>query len=159
MAPNVKVGSYGKILEPTLSITADTYTAGELLGPLLTISGPAAKLGGSFVIEGASLFDQKGQNPSVDMIFFNDNPLSTTFTDAASLTVDPNDHAKIEGVIHISDWTVFNASGFGQDKDANLKIQMPSSQNTLYMAMITRTALSVVAATSDFGPKLHIMND
>ena len=159
MPPNVKVGTYGKILEPSLSITADTYTAGELLGPLLTISGPATGLGGRFVIESASIFDQQGQNPSVDMIFFNANPLSTTFTDAASLTVDPNDHAKIEGHINISDWISFNASGFGQDKDANLKVQMPASQNTLYMAMITRTALSLVAATSDFGVKLHILND
>lgn len=151
-------GNFGRELTFTLSVTAGTYTAGTLLGHKLTLSNPAIELGGSGIIQGVTIYNQGGESPDLDIILFNENPASTTFTDQAALDVDDNDLDKVSGLISVTSWSAFSDNSVGQERSANFKFQMPASQNTLYIGIITRSALST-AATTDFSGKIDILLD
>lgn len=156
----VKAGGFSLQVNTTLSIHASTaaYASGDLFGTLITISGPARLPGLGGLIQHFSVEDKANLKPSLDVVFFNQNPASTTFTDNATLDIDDNDLNKIAGILHISDWTSFNDNAYGQDKDANLRFNLSVTVNTLYYAMVIRNVASYVA-TSDITAKLNILQD
>ncbi len=145
-------------LDFTLSITAGTYTAGQLIGHKITVSGPAVDLGKGGLIQSVILHDLGNQQGLIDVVFFQEDPASTTFTDQAAFDVDNNDLPKAFATSHVADWTAFNTSAFGQEKDANLAFALPSSQNTVYMACVARSTMSFTA-TNDLSGSINVLRD
>jgi hypothetical protein len=155
----VKSGGFGIELTPTLSIGASaSYAAGDVLGHLLTISGPCRTPGVGGIIENVSVSDLGGLDASLDIIFFKQNPASTTFTDNGALAVDPNDVPKVAGVAHISDWTGLGTPSYGQDHNFNGRFQLSATVNTLYAVVVARSTVSLTASNA-LQPKFNISSD
>ena len=156
----VKAGAFGFQLETTLSInaTAAAYAAGDLLGPLITLSGPCRAPGLGGVIQNVSVTDLAKQNASLDIVIFNQEPTSTTFTDNAALDIGDVDLLKIACVAHISDWSSFGDNSYGQDHNFNAQFKLSSTVNTIYACLVARSA-ATYTTNADLTLKLNISSD
>jgi hypothetical protein len=144
----------------TITVTCSTaaYTAKDNIGGLMTMQLAKGHLSG--VIQTLVLSDAAAQAKEMDVVFFNANPTTSTFTDNAALIVSDADLKKICGVATVtaSDYKVFNVSSTSNCvASVNPSIQFHlNNTSVLYLGMVDRSAYDA-AATTDLGLIVSIL--
>jgi len=97
----VSAGGYTTSFLTIPTITAGAYSSGYCIGGLQTLSNFNRASGSSGMINAITVSDKAKQSSALAIVFFNDNPTYTTFTDHAALTIAAADLNKIVGIIQI----------------------------------------------------------
>ena len=111
------------------------HAAGSSLGGLITLQAPA---NGSWQTITAAFSD--GLTPSLDVVLFSDNPVSSTITDGAPVSVASVDLGKVIGVVHITDCSSLGSPTLCQSEPQT--VPAVSGGSVVYAAVITRTAVT-----------------
>lgn len=155
----VSAGGYTTVLTSALTCTAGAYVAGYDIGGKLTLTSAVRVSGGSGIINSLILSDKGKQNSAVDIIFFDADPASTTFTDNAALTVADADLTKIIGVVNITanDYASFADNSVATVKNLGLAFKVTTSTN-IYATVVSR-GTPTYASTSDLSLKVKMYQD
>lgn len=90
------LGGYTATAAPTITVsTSPAYSAGDLVGGKLTLSSILRTSGGTALIQSLLLRDTSNQKAALELIIFDSDPSSTTFTDNAALSINAADVSKI----------------------------------------------------------------
>jgi len=155
----IAVGSTGVV---TVAPTCDTsaYATGELIGGKLTFTGAMREKYGTGVIHSVVIADKAKQNVALDIVLFDSDPSSTTFTDQATLTIADADLLKVVGVISVvaTDYKSFADNSVADLKNIGLIVKSNSSSTSLYGCLVSRGTPTYASAT-DLQIKLKILQD
>lgn len=124
------------IITPTL--TALTYTAGEAMGAVWSISNAAKAAGGGVRIDSLFVIDLDSESADLDVMLFRDSIAAVT--DSAVFDPSDADLAKFRGSVSIAaaDWKVLNDNAAASK--ANIGLVIPSLVGTtLYGVLVSRS--------------------
>lgn len=120
-----------------LTITANSaYSTGNVLGGLMTIANMARVAGGSGLVQSTVANCKTNQTVSIDVIYFNANPSSSTFTDKTAFSVAAADFNKVIGVAHITDWTNLGTPSTGQAQNQAMPFKLASGTTGYAVAVV-----------------------
>ena len=111
------------------------HPAGSSLGGLITLQTP---VGGPWQAITAAFSD--GLTPALDVVLFSDDPVSSTITDGAAVSVASVDLGKVIGVVHITDCSRLGAPTLCQSEPQ--AIPAATGSGMVYAAVVTRTAVT-----------------
>ncbi len=135
------------------TVTAGAYSSGQDIGGKLTFTGALRNSTRSGMLVSVSVVDQAAQTADLEVVLFNDNPSSTTFTDAATLDIADADMAKIAGVISLGSTSRFSYADNGIKYIGSLAIPLQGGQasgtasRTVYAALVSRGTPTFAAST------------
>ena len=117
--------------------TATTgYTAGDQVGPLITLANAARVSGGGGVITGVTLIDQGDVIGAYDVVFF-DSSVSSLAGDNLAFSISDADALKVVGIVQLAG--AFDITNNRIAQAYNLAVPYVCSGSTsLYCALITR---------------------
>lgn len=151
-----------------VSVTAVTdstpdYASGDLCGGKLTFTAALSQDTGTGMLISVNICDKSGQVGDVDLILFDSDPSSTTFTENGTFAVDPADVTKIMAVIGPRSATDFTfTTGVKSLGSLAWPLRAVSSTGaparTFYGAMVAREAINLASA-SDLTVRLGIVLD
>lgn len=144
-------------LTSTLTVTATTYEALDLVGGKNTLSGAVRASAGSGRITSVVIADQAAQAGSYDAIYWSADPSATTFTDEAALDVADADLLKIICSIPVTTTTTFSDNGLTSSNNIGCAFEVPSG-TSIYMAVVARST-PTFAATTDVQVRTTIEQD
>lgn len=144
------------VITPTVT-SGSAYSAGQLIGGLLTVTGGVRGSGLTGLLQKVIMNTKSAQNSQVDLIVFKSNPSSTTFTDKTTYNLNVADFDKVIGIIHISDWTSHGTPSTGQGSTLALPVKATGSA-LLYACMVAR-GTPTFGSTSDVSLSLQIIQD
>ena len=81
----------------TVGATATTYASGDLIGTKITLTDACLEVGSEATLVSITAADLDKQNQPCDVVIFNADPSSTTFSNDSALDVDDSDLPKICG--------------------------------------------------------------
>jgi hypothetical protein len=142
-------------IKGTPTMSGATYSTGQLIGTKLVLSG-ATRITGLAVIESLVLSDKGNAKGAVNVVFFEANPMSTTFTDHTTLAVNSADLVNICGGVQItsSDYIGFSANAVASK--TGLGFEFNSTDTNLYAAIIAN-GTNVYASSSDLQLTVNIL--
>jgi hypothetical protein len=149
-----EVGNNEITLTAAITSTVVTYTTGQSIGGLLTItnaarvSGSAGAAGTSGLIQKAVLGSTVTNTVQVDVIYFNANPSGSTCTNAAAYSLAAADRSKVIGFAHITDWEASAVAYSGQAQNLAIPYALVSA-TSIFACVVARGSI-VGASTSDF---------
>ena len=135
-----------KVLTATPVIDTAIYASGDLIGTKMTLAG-AAKLSRVGRINSIVIADQAKQDAAIDVIFFDSNPSTTTFTDNAALDVADADTLKIIASVKI---VAADYSDFADNSVATKAVDLGFATvggGDLYACLVSRGTPTYAAAT------------
>ena len=140
ISTSTQIVTLNQSYEVTPVITTDAYTAGDALGSKLTVSATSTPIGGSAFIESVAIFDKGANSTAIDVIFFSEDPDSTTITDNAALDIADVDLNKINSMVSMTatDYVAFNDNSAGFLKNLGIPVALAATNRTLYAAMVER---------------------
>lgn len=153
----------GQVADIAAEIAAEitgAYSAGDLIGSKITLTNAARYVGGSGRIQSLALADAAAQKSDIDVIFFNADPDSTTFSDDAELAVDDADLGKIIGCVSIdgsTDYIEFADNAVAIKPGIGIGFQLPAGRD-LYACLVCRGTPTYVAA-NDLLLRVNIIQD
>jgi hypothetical protein len=135
------------VATPTVS-AASIYADGDLVGGKITLASAVRAAGAGGVIQAITLTDLAKQSAAIDVIFFNADPSTTTFTDNAAFDVADAELVNIIGIVKLAaaDYAAFNDSSAICKTGINLPFVLAGT--SLYAALVTR-GTPTYAATTD----------
>jgi len=141
-----------------LTVDTNAYAAGDLVGGKATINLPPWTLqpGAAFLIQSVGLVDQASQRAPIDFVFFNDDPVGTTFTENAALDIADNDLLKVAGFAALSTYAAFADNSFGQYVGPAIPVILARGATKLYAAGVCR-GTPTYAATTDLRLRVGII--
>lgn len=122
-------------IEVAVTTSATAYAAGDCIGGLISISNSTREENRNLYIQSATVSDADAQSASFNLIIFDENPSSTTFTDNAKLDVADADLSKIKGRILINDTLAFNDNSISTADRLALPLRLKDGR-TLYAALL-----------------------
>jgi hypothetical protein len=155
-----KLGSVRTCLSATPVLqTAGPYTTGYCLGSKLTLSNAARVSAGSGTIQSIALSDKGKQSIAADLILFDADPSSSTFTDNAAATIADADLSKIIGVVTLvaGDYAAFFDSSVATKRALDIGFKLASG-SSLYAVLVTRGTPTYVSV-SDLALRIAIQQD
>lgn len=155
-----QVGGHTEVVTATPTITAGTYSAGYLIGGLMTISNAVRVAAGKGTIQSIVMTDKAKQDMPIDVIFFQANLPNSTLTDHAAATVHDTDLLSCIGVVKIlaSDYSDFADNSVASKTSQGLPFAAAAGSTTIYAIAVARDA-PVYASTSDLQFKFKIYPD
>lgn len=161
IASEVHLGAVGgntAIVAPTITVTAGAYTANDVVGGVVTLTGAARVSGTATTLTRLSLMDAANQKAQLEILFFNANPSASTFTNDAAPVIHANDIAKYVGrvTVYASDYVTINSKALVCL--ANIGLAMKPVSADLYMVICT-PGTPTYAATSDLTMSLAFYQD
>jgi hypothetical protein len=125
--------------------SAATYTAGNQLGTLITLTSAARITGGAGVITGVRLIDSVGSIGAVDVVFF-DSTL-TLATDNTAFAVSDTDALKCIGLVQLAGSYSFTNNRLAQA--FNLAVPYVCSGGTsLFVGLVARGGTTFATAST-----------
>jgi hypothetical protein len=120
--------------------TATQYTAGDLIGVLLTLSNVDRAITATPFLTSVTVQDLTAQNAEIDIVFFDANPAATTFTDNAALDIADADLPKIIGfaTIDATQYCAFADSSVGTSSPLGGIPFNAASGQSLYACLVAR---------------------
>ena len=154
------VGGHTAVVTVTPTITAGTYSAGYLVGGLMTVANAARVAAGKGTIQSVVLTDKAKQDMPIDIIFFQTNLPNSTLTDHVALTIHDTDLLACIGVVKIlaSDYSDFADNSVASKTSQGLPFAAAAGSTTIYAVAVARDA-PVYASTSDLQFKFKIYPD
>lgn len=144
------------VVTTTPTIDTAIYASGELMGGLQTLSNATSPTVFGGIIAQVEITDKDAENAAIDVIYFDSNPSSTTFTDQAPLDIADVDLTKIICVVSITAYKAYadNSSAALQ----NVNCPFRASSSTIYAAFISRGTPTYTSA-SDLSLRTGILQD
>lgn len=136
------VGGWSARVAQAVTTTIATYTTGQNIGGLLTLTSVTPNADQRFILQTVSLACKSTQTVPIDVIFFTANPTGSTITNAAALVIATADYDKISEVVHISDWTALNTASFAQADNLARLMSPTSGSANLYAAIVARGSIA-----------------
>lgn len=126
----------------------NAYAAGDLIGAAALEFDASIYDGGSGVIQSLRLVDQDKEQAAIDVIFFDENPSGTTFTNNGAFDVADADMTKVIGHVSIlaSDYCALSDNAFATKTGIGLAFKLTTGKK-LYAALVARAAVTYTAAT------------
>lgn len=155
-----QIGGHTQVVTVTPTIDTAIYSAGDLLGNLLTLAGAVRVAGGKGTIQSVVLVDKAKQDLPIDVIFFTTNLPGSTLTDNAAATIVSADLLNCIGVIKIlaSDYTDFANNSIATKASQGLPFSAAAGTTSIYVIMVARDAPDYVTS-SDLQLKVKIYPD
>lgn len=153
----ILVGGNAAVITQAPAVTVAAYTAGNVIGGLLTFASAARIAAGSGLVQSAVVDAKIALSGQYDLILFDSNPTGSTITDKTALAVVAADFDKIIGVAHIADWTSLGTPSLGQAQNLAMPFKLGSG-TTIYGALVTRVTPTFVS-TSDVEIQLRILQN
>ncbi len=151
------------IIEQNVTVEASpNYSAGDLVGGLLTLAHPIADGNNKSIYPTGGLIHQvlitdlAGVNINKDVVFFDTNPSATTFTENAALDINDTDLLNVIGVATVETWFSFNDNSVGQALNLAIPFVLPAAATALYAAIVERGTANY-AGTSDLSIRVGIL--
>lgn len=149
--PNVKDTQ----VTPVISTSA--YSAGFVIGGVMDFGSLARASGGPLLIVSATLMDAVGQNANIDLLLFNSNPTSGTYTDHATPTFNKADALLCRGVVPFGAYSNIGAGAICSVPNLGIEILLSGTQH-LYGIMMAR-GTPTYTSTSALAMSLEIIAD
>lgn len=142
---------------PVLDLSA--YADGDAIGGCLTFSNAVRFGGGSGMIQSLVVSDAANQQAVLDVVFFNEMPTETTFTDQDELDIGAADLQKIIGVVPIAeaDYADLKNNAAAAKNNVDLSFALASGIN-LYACIVSR-GTPTYAAADDLQLRINIIQD
>ena len=151
-----QVGGHTDLFSSALTLSTAPYTAGDLLGTLLTCA--AARVAGQgLVILHVSATDLGLQDKPLDVVFFDSNPSATTFTDNSALDVADADLPKVVGFVNLG---TANYADFADNSIAtkpSVDLGANPASGTLWYCAVTRGTPTY--GTADLTLRVSVQQD
>jgi hypothetical protein len=130
------------------AVTAGAYSAGDIVGGLMTFGSPFSELA---IIDSVQVTIKAAVAPSLTLVLFNEIPSSTTTTDNSAYSLNAADAFKVRGALPLN-----SLGGFQVDHGTpntfhlgNLElIVKPVSGQSIYALLIDNTGVTLTS-TSD----------
>lgn len=126
------------------------YASGDLIGDAaLKLEFPVGheQKERAGLIQSVSIIDLAAQAADIDVVFFDEEPDNTTFTDNAAFDPADADMEKIIGVASVTDWKSFSDNAFGQDHNIVLPFVLTGIYDALWAVPVSRGTPTFAAAT------------
>lgn len=141
----------------TPTITAGAYAAGDLVGTKMSFSSAVRSAGGGGMLHTVVIADKGKQDAVLDLVLFDSDPSSTTFTDNDPFDVADDDLTKIIGAVQVLTYTDFADNSVAVEPAAGVVFKLASG-TTLYGALVARTT-PTYTSTSDLTVRLGILQN
>lgn len=131
-----------RTVEPSLVVTLAAYTAGDVVGGLLTI--PMHSVGGGGVLRQLSIIDDADQKEPLTLYLFDQLP--STIANDAAFAPTVADLKKLVGVVAIAalDYTTLNGNAYAIK--SNLEIEFAVPGGNLYGYLVASDTPDYAAA-------------
>lgn len=151
-----QAGGHTHIFDAALTLSTAPYSAGDLLGTLLTCA--AARVAGQgVVVLHVTATDLGKQDKALDVVFFDSAPSASTFTDNGALDVADADLPKVVGYVNLgtADYCDFNDNAIATKRSVGLAANPTSG--TLWYCAVTRGTPTY--GTADVTLRLGLLQD
>lgn len=147
-----------KFYDVTPVITAGAYSANDVVGGLLTLTGIVEQAYRTGIIQTAILVDAAKQEAETDLFLFDSEPSS--IADNAAEAFTDADMNKCVGVITLSTYTTNANNSIAQNNNIGNLVQALNSgtDRTLYGYLVTR-GTPTYGSTSDLKLRIGILLD
>lgn len=147
----------------TVTEASPDYSAGDLVGGKLTFTGALNAVTGTGMLMSVLIEDAAAQAGDVDLVIFESNPSSTTFTENSALAIHASDLSKVVAVVKLASTedSVYSANAAKFKGNLWIPVRALSSTSpgsTLYGAMVARETINL-AGTADLTVTLAIVCD
>lgn len=139
-----------KSVTPTISTSI--YAAKDNVGGVMEFTNAAATSGGTIEVLNVQVVDNDQEMAPFDLVFFDRNPASGTFTDNAAMDPTDAELATVVGVLSIGSYADLNDNAVA---DIPYGRTMVLNGTSLYGALVARTT-PTYTATSDLTVVLTI---
>ena len=122
-----------------VGVDGNIYASGDLMGGKLTLSNVIRVAGGSGILQEIAIHDLTNQKAALDVILFNSNPSTTTFTNNAALDVSDADLVRIIGHVSIlaSDYISFADNAVATKSGLAMPVDVAAGRD-LYACVVSR---------------------
>jgi hypothetical protein len=137
------------VVAPT--VTAGAYSAGDIMGGLLTFEIPSAPNGGYFLLNELQFSFKAAVTPSLQAVLFNANPSATTQTDNSAYSLHVDDVFKVRRALPVN-----SLGGYLTDHgtpntislpNLNLVMKVDGSTRRFYMLLVDLTGVTLASAS------------
>lgn len=149
---NLQVGGFTythKLTGSQIGVTGALYSSGATLGTTAPISCELLRgQTGTGVLQSIVIQDLSKQNGAIDVLFFDDAPSSTTFTNNVALTINDADIPKLIGSISLtsSDYASFADNSIATKSNLGLTLKSRNSvPSKIWVALVSRDTKTYVA--------------
>lgn len=130
-----------------LTTSVTSYTAGDQMGTMFTLTGMARANGGSGTITGVLLISAADNIGAVDVMLFRTN--ATLSSDNVAFSISDTDALQIVGLVQlVGSWDI-GANRIAQQFNLAVPYVCDSGTTSLYAALITRAAHTFFGAATD----------
>lgn len=134
------------------TVTNGAYSAGDIVGGLLTFGSVAQYDGQPLVVTGAQVVCKAAVNPALTLILFNADPDSTTKTDNAAYSLAAADAFKLVAAIPLSSF--YDHGTPNSWRSEGLNIVVAPTARALYGLLIDGTGVTLTS-TGDIQVRLR----
>jgi hypothetical protein len=155
----VLAGHRRREVSATPTVDTSAYASGDLIGAKITLANAVQVAAGSGELLSLVLSDLANQKSDIDVVLFDSDPSTTTFTDQAALDIDDADLVKVIGVISIAaaDYVSFVDNAVATLRDLRLGFKLASG-TSLYAALVCR-GTPTYASSSDLKLRAIVNQD
>lgn len=147
------------ILQATPAVDTSAYAAGDLIGSAAIMLPKALGVGHkerAGLIQSVTIIDLAKQAADIDVVFFDEKPTGTTFTDNAAFDPADADLDKIIGYASVTDYSSFNDSAIGQVNNLVIPFVLADLGAPLWAALVSR-GTPTFSAAADLTLKVGIL--
>lgn len=150
---NLKTGGITQIFKVTgaqVGVASAAYGSGDVLGTTSPIKVELVRgTNGTGILQSIIVQDLSNQSGAIDIVIFDSNPTSTTFTDNAVLDIADGDVPKVIGVISITstDYSAFSDNSVATKAGISLPIKSIAGNTTsgqLWICPVSRDTKTYV---------------
>lgn len=149
---NALVSGWGFDVVVAPTVTAGAYSAGDIVGGLLTFDNVAQQPGQPVVITGAQVALKAAVVPALTLILFSADPTNTTKTDNAAYSLNAADTFKVLAAIPIS--TLYDHGTPNVYSADGLNLVAQPVARAIYGLLVDGTGVTL-ASTSDVQVRLR----
>jgi hypothetical protein len=153
------VGGDSLSITPILAVTTAVYAAGNSLGGKLTLTNAMRLSGGSGIWQSCLIIDKDNQKPALDILLFDSDPTSGTYTDKMAIASLSTDAAKLIRRLSVaaSDYVTVNNVAIA-DLSAIGKVVKASGSANLF-AVINNLSTPTFTSTTSFIVRFGFLRD
>lgn len=130
------------------TVSTSPYASGDVIGAKMTFSGMARGVGGSGLVQMASIFAKSTQTFAAELWLFHTDPSASTFADNAAFTLAADDFDKVAAVVPITDWYAANGRSYAQAAQLAMPYKLADNSTAMFGVLVAR-ATPTLASTSD----------
>lgn len=158
-AEAVPVSGSTDILSPSITVSTSAYSANDVVGGKITVPNAMRVSGGTGILQSLCIIDKANQKAALEILIFDSDPSSGTYTDNGAFTWNATDGAKLIRRISVaaSDYATFGTAAIADISPGGKVLKATGSKN-LYAVIVT-TGTPTYAATTDLAVRWGILQD